>query len=162
MNPLEERAVVPFYLEMMGLNAPANVSALWDALVVAANALTITDAKWLLNVGAWRPVVMGAWFSTQFPAGHIGSELKRAMGTSQGSLTAPPLAAACAAVVGMDALPAMGEYVETDPGRDGSTRVVAAGIEHLGGSPTVAPRDEDRKAFQDLLHVAVRLRSGVV
>ena len=103
-------------------------------------------------------VVMGAWFSTQFPAAHIGPELKRAMGSSQGSLTAPPLAAACAAVVGLDALLEMCEYVETDPGRDGSTGVVAAGIEHLGGSPAVAPMDEDRQAFRDLLSIAVRLR----
>ena len=57
MNPLEERAVLPFYLKMMGLNARSNAAALWGELVTAGNALTIADAKWLLNV--WR--VAAGW-----------------------------------------------------------------------------------------------------
>ena len=72
MTPLEERAVLPFYLEMMGLNALHLSFGLWPELVTAAKAVTLDDAKWLLRVGAWRPVVMGAWFSVRFPAAEIG------------------------------------------------------------------------------------------
>ena len=161
MTPLEERAVLPFYLEMMGLNALHLSFGLWPELVTAAKAVTLDDAKWLLRVGAWRPVVMGAWFSVRFPAAEIGQELRRAMAVSQGSLTAPPLAVACVVVSGIDAVPEMRQYVEADPGQDGSASFVAAGIEHLGGPPVGSVADEDRQAFERLVHVATSLRASV-
>ena len=161
MTSLEERAVQPFYLEMMGLNALHLSFGLWPELVTEAKAVTLDDAKWLLRVGAWRPVVMGAWFSVRFPAAEIGQELRRAMAVSQGSLTAPPLAVACVVVSGIDAVPEMRQYVEADPGQDGSASFVAAGIEHLGGPPVGSVADEDRQAFERLVDVATSLRASV-
>lgn len=160
MTALEERAVQPFYLKMMGLNAGRHSSELWSDLVAEGSRVSLDEVKSLLNVGAWRPVVMGAWFSTRFAGENIGAELSRAMASSQGSLTAPPLAAACAVVLNNDAVLAMSRYVEADPGRDGSAGLVAAGIEHLSGSAPVAVADEDRLAFTQLLDVATRLRAS--
>ncbi len=161
MTPLEERAVSPFYLKMMGLNAIDNSDALWAELVATAQALTLDEAQRLLKVGAWRPVVMGAWFSTSFSAAEIGPDLRRAMATSGGSLTAPPLAAACVAVLGRDALEEMSDYVGRDPGGDGSAQIVAAGIRSLGAEPAVAVTDRDDEAFRQLLVVATRLREAL-
>ena len=161
MTSLEERAVLPFYLKMMRLNALHHAFDLWPELVTEAKAVTLDDAKWLLGVGAWRPVVMGAWFSVRFPAAEIGQELRRAMTASQGSLTAPPLAVACVVVSGIDAVPEMGQYVEADPGQDGSTGFVAAGIEYLGGPSSGSVADEDRQAFKRLVHVATSLHASV-
>ena len=158
MTPLEQRAVSPFYLKMMGLNAIDDSGALWDDLVATARALTLDEATRLLKVGAWRPVVMGAWFSTGFSPAEIGPDLRRAMATSGGSLTAPPLAAACVAVLGRAALEEMGQYVGRDPGGDGSAQIVAAGIRFLGAEPAVAVTDEDDEVFRQLLDVATRLR----
>jgi hypothetical protein len=157
MSQLEGRAVSPFYLQMMGLNACDRSPELWSELVAAGAEVGVDDVRWLLNVSAWRPVLMGAWFSTRFTAAEIGSALRQAMTASQGSLTAPPLAVACAVVAGADALPEMRSYVESDPGRDGSTAFVSAGIEHLGGASPVAVTDRDRRAWAQLLDVANRL-----
>jgi hypothetical protein len=161
MTPLERRAVSPFYLKMMGLNAIDNAAALWDELVATGRAITLDEATRLLNVGAWRPVVMGAWFGTRFSAEEIGPALKRAMASAQGSLTAPPLAAACVAVLGAAALEEMEQYVRLDPGRDGSAQIVAAGIRLLGGEPAVAITDGDDEAFRQLHDVAARLREAL-
>jgi hypothetical protein len=161
VTPLERRAVSPFYLRMMGCNAIDNAAALWDELVATGQAVTLDEARWLLNVGAWRPVVMGAWFSTRFSAAEIGPTLKRAMASSQGSLTAPPLAAACVAVLGAAALEEMGQYVRLDPGGGGSAQIVAAGIRLLGAESADAMTDGDDETFRQLLDIAARLREAL-
>ena len=158
MTALEERAVDPFYLKMMRLNALEYSSELWPGLVAAASDVTLDDAKWLLRVGAWRPVVMGGWFSVRFPAEDIGEDLRRAMGRSSGSFTAPPLAVACVVVCGTDALPEMGGYVQRDPAQDGSAGFVAAAIEYLDGPLVGTVTDQDRQDFAGLLQVANNLR----
>jgi len=158
MTQLEEWAVSPFYLQMMGLNAHDRSPEVWAELVTVGAEVSLDDVTWLLNVGAWRPVVMGAWFSTRFADGEIGPVLRRAMAASQGSLTAPPLAVACAVVAGAGALPEMRSFVESEVGRDdGSMAFVSAGIEHLGGDSVVAVTDDERRAFDQLLDVASRL-----
>lgn len=62
MDPLEERLVLPFYLKMMGLNAPHHSAALWDGLVTAGRAASLGEVLQLLAPAHWRPVVMGTWF----------------------------------------------------------------------------------------------------
>ena len=161
MTLLEQRAVQPFYLAMMGLNALHNSDALWDDMVAAGRSITPDETRRLLNVGAWRPVVMGAWFSTRFTAEDVGGELRRAMGASGGSLTAPPLAAACVAVAGTAGLEEMNAYVRRDPGCDGSAQIVGAGIEYLGASSAVPVSRGDDEAFRGLLAVANRLRQAL-
>ena len=136
VNALEERAVAPFYLRMMGANAPGCSRELWEPLVDVGKTLSLDHVQWLLRVGGWRPVVMGAWFSTRFTAAEIGADLQRAMRMSAGSLTALPLAAATAQMFGMDAVPDMMAYIESQTSEKSapSDAVVAAGIAHLGSS----------------------------
>jgi hypothetical protein len=142
MNPVEERAVQPFYLTMMGLNAiwndaeRATASDIWPELVATGRALDLSDVLPLLTAGHWRPMVMGGWFSLRFAPDDVGRELRQAMHNSAGSLTAPPpLAVACVLIAGKDSLPDLEHYVRADPGRDGSANFVAIAIEHLGGGP---------------------------
>lgn len=161
MTPLEERAVLPFYLKMMGLNAtsadsPTN-GGLWTSLVRAGRTTDTFDVKWLLNVGAWRPVVMGAWFSLRFSATQVGIELRRAMQHSAGSLTAPPLATACLLVTGTDSLPELTDYVQTALA-DGSEKFVSAAIESLGATAPLAITDSHRTSLRAMIDCGVRLR----
>lgn len=166
MSPLEERAVLPFYLKMMGLNAiwTDPVAAMDDEartrLIHIGRSIDLLDVKWLLNVGAWRPVVMGAWFSLRFSATEIGTDLRHAMRASAGSLTAPPLATACVLVVGTTSLPDLEHYVQNDPGQDGSARFVAAAAERLGSKPTAAITDDSyRDRLGEMLDLGTRLQS---
>ena len=156
--------MLPFYLQMMGLNAVRtdpelpSVDDLWPELVPAGRSVDLLDAKWLLNVGAWRPVVMGAWFSLRFSTAEIGVELRRAMERSLGSLTAPPLATACVLVAGVESLPELEHYVRTDPGDDGSAQFVAAAMEHLGALPPTPVSDGAyRERVQEMLTLGIRL-----
>ena len=114
---LEERAVQPFYLEMMGLNALHLSFGLWPELVTEAKAVTLDDAKWLLPRGCMAAGCDGRLVQRPIPSRRDRPELRRAMAVSQGSLTAPPLAVACVVVSGIDAAPEMRQYVEADPGR---------------------------------------------
>ena len=161
MTQLEDRAVAPFYLQMMRDNAVDHAAEVWSELVAVGRGLEVDDATWLLNVGEWRAVVMGAWFSTRFAGSEIGPALRRAMAASGGSLTAGPLAVACVVVAGADALPEMRSYVESERAQDGSAGLVAAGVEHLGGAAAVAATDDDRRSFDQLLDRATRLGAAL-
>lgn len=167
MNALEERAVVPSYLQMMGLNAVrtdpdmTNGSDLLPELVRVGVELDAYDVKRLLNVGAWRPVVMGAWFSLRFSAAEIGLELRRAMQRSAGSLTARrPLATACVIVTGKESIPDLEHYMRADPRQDGSADFVAAAIDHLVAEQPRNADGMDAVRLREMVEFAERLRRG--
>ncbi|MFI5843750.1 hypothetical protein ACIA8K_29015 [Catenuloplanes sp. NPDC051500] len=147
----------------MGLNGLRIDDETWGRLVAASRTVTADDVGSLLRVGAWRPVVMGAWFSLTVPAELIHDDLITATARSQGSLTAPPLAAAATVVAGADVVPAMLAYLDfiMEPTRrDGSEHVVASAVEHLGARPPIAPTEEGRRAFRDIHNLAMRLREA--
>lgn len=160
MNKIESDFVKPFYLDMMGLNALRITDESWASLLAAGRKITAEKVSWMLRTGLWRPVVMGAWFSVAVPAESIRDDLIAAMSQSQGSLTAPPLAATATVVAGPIAVPAMIaylDYVMAPTQRDGSEDVVAAAVEYLGAEHPHGPRDRGRRAFHDIHTVAMRL-----
>jgi hypothetical protein len=164
MNEIESTFVKPFYLKMMGLNALRTADDLWVDLVAAGRTVTMREVSWMLRAGQWRPVVMGAWFSVAVAVEQVRDDLTAAMSQSQGSLTAPPLAAAATVVAGKAAVPAMNTYIEfmtASAFRDGSENVVAAAVEHLDAETSVVPTDEGRRAFRGIHDVATRLGDAV-
>src|SRR3954471_20134945 len=100
MDPVEERLVLPFYLKMMRENAIEGASELWGSLVIAGREAELDEVQRLLRLGAWRPVVMGAWFSLRFTADQVGQDLLGAIDRCFGSLAAPPLAVVAGELVG--------------------------------------------------------------
>lgn len=159
MSPIEQRLVVPFYLDMMGTNSARNADPLWDELVRAGREASVVDVKRLLAPDSWRPVVMGAWFSLQLDRDQIGADLESAIAICRGTLTAPPLAVAAATVIGRDAAPILTEYIERDLHRQhGAATFVAAVVEELGFETVVSPEDRDRRNLASMLDVASRLR----
>ncbi|MFI7598877.1 hypothetical protein [Actinoplanes sp. NPDC049681] len=163
MNDIESRLVKPFYLDMMGLNALRLTHELPARLTTAGHGITPSDVSWMLRTGPWRPVVMGAWFSLALPTESVQGDLLEAMAQSRGSLTAPPLAAAAAVVIGPAAVPSMLNYLDyimAPALRDGSEDVVAVAVKQLGGEPPLIPTDEGRRAFQGLHAFAMRLHEA--
>ena len=163
MNEVELTLVRPFYLKMMGLNALRLTEELWASLVATGRTVTVSEVGSMLRSGMWRPVVMGTWFSVVVPPEQIIDDLVVAMSRSQGSLTAPPLAATATLVAGAGAVPAMITYLEfimAPIRRDGSEDIVAAAVEHLGTQPPIIPSDKGRQAFRDILDVATSLRNA--
>lgn len=161
MNKIEVDLVKPFYLDMMGLNGLRIMDELWVSMIAAGRTVTVSEVSWMLGTGHWRPVVMGAWFSVAVPAESVRDDLLAAMSQSQGSLTAPPLAAAATVVAGPAAVPAMIAYIDfimAPTRRDGSEDVVAAAVEYLGAESPLAPTDRGRLAFHDIHGVAMRLQ----
>ena len=97
MSPDEDRLVAPFYLDMMGTNAIEYADAdLLRSVAAVGRDASVVDVVWLLR-GAWRPRVMGAWFSLLHDSDAVTRAVLQSLETSVGSLTAPPLAtyAAC-------------------------------------------------------------------
>lgn len=104
---------------------------------------------------------MGAWFILGFAPDQVGGGLLAALERSRGSLTAPPLAIACALVLGRDAGLALANYVERDTARDGSAAFVAAVHELFCGTSPVYIPDRDRAAVAAMQDVGQRLRSAL-
>lgn len=161
MDPVEERLALPFYLKMMGTNANRNAEALWDELVSAGGAASLAEVQQLLAPDHWRPVVMGAWFALRFDANEVGSDLLRAMERCQGSLTAPPLAIACALVLGRDAGRTLAGYAERNDARDGSADFVAAVHELFCGTNPASTDVDQRAVVAEMLDVGKRLRTAL-
>lgn len=161
MDPVEERLALPFYLKMMGTNAARNAGSLWDDIVDVGRGATLAEVQQLLAPDHWRPVVMGAWFGLKFDADEVGGDLLAAMERSRGSLTAPPLAVACALVLGRDAGLTLANYAERDDARDGSAAFVAAVHELFCGTLSAPIANRDRQAVAAMLDVGKRLRSAL-
>ena len=161
MDPVEERLALPFYLKMMGTNANRNAEALWDELVSAGGTASLAEVQQLLAPDHWRPVVMGAWFALQFDANEVGSDLLGAMERCRGSLTAPPLAIACALVLGRDAGQTLASYADRNDARDGSADFVAAVHELFCGTNPASAEVDQRAAVAEMLDVGKRLRTAL-
>ena len=166
MTPLYSQYVVPFYLQMMRLNAVGrDVSE--SALLAAARTIAPDEVLALLRDRNWRPQVMGAWFSVRHAAPDVVDGVLQALRESRGSLTAPPLATAAVVLAGPAAAQALRAYLRVDLDHGlGADRFIAATLEHIG-----APVDDadlaglqvtpaDRHALQELLALAHQLRSA--
>ncbi|MGW5366623.1 hypothetical protein [Actinopolymorpha pittospori] len=160
LTPRETTFVVPFYLNLMRLNATWVGDEVWDDLVQVGRTAEHDDVVWLLRVGAWRPVVMGAWLSLRFDPGQVGTDVLAALSASEGSLTAPPLAAAAVTLTELSAAPALRD---SRARADGASCVVLdAALESLGEEPRREVTPEDLEAFAQLLAFARRLRDALI
>ena len=138
MTPLYSQYVVPFYLQMMRLNAVGrDVSE--SALLAAARTIAPDEVLALLRDRNWRPQVMGAWFSVRHAAPDV--------------------------VDGV--LQALRAYLRVDLDHGlGADRFIAATLEHIGAPVDDADlaglqvTPADRHALQELLALAHQLRSA--
>jgi hypothetical protein len=134
LTELEERCVVPFYLQMMGLNAlgyPVPFTRLRDV-----GRPTTNDEVIELLGGLWRPRVMGAWFAAGRTEPDVIEAVLASLATSAGSSTAPPLATVAILGSGTGAMESMRTYLEADLAhRRGSAGFIAAALEHVGAAP---------------------------
>ena len=159
MSPRETTFVLPFYLSMMRTNATAVGERLWDDLVVVGRTATVDDVLWLLRVGAWRPVVMGAWLSLRFDRGQVGAAVSHALQESAGSLTAPPLAVAAVTILGEDAVtPLRQSKARSD---EPSVPILDAALEASGSDAAREVNEQSRVVFAEMFAVGKRLRSAL-
>jgi hypothetical protein len=156
LSPRETTFVLPFYLKLMRTNATWIGWEVWDDLMVVGRTATLDDVLWLLRVGTWRPVVMGAWLSLRFGRDEVGAAVLDALQGSGGSLTAPPLAVAAVAIVGVDAATAL--HQSRARSDEASVPVLDAALEHLGADSTRAVSEQSRAAFAGMLAFGERLR----
>jgi hypothetical protein len=156
LSRLERRAVKPFYLRMMGLNA-LHYEVPWHDLWRLSRQTSDAEVVTLLR-GLWRPRVMGAWLSAGREE-RLAADLLTSVETSAGSLTAPPLAAVAVHGLGHAAIPSLRTYLDIDlQQQHGSAGFVAAMLQTLGTVPDdVTVEDSDREAAQQMLAVARRL-----
>ena len=153
MSALEQRCVAPFYRKMMGLNALRH-DGLLSAVREVARETTDGEVAELLALH-WRPRVMGAWLASG-RARRVEAALLESLETSQGALTAPPLATVALHGLGKAAVPALNTYLLLDLEHHwGSASFVAAVLERLAAAPSgVATDDRDRANVDRMLIVA--------
>jgi hypothetical protein len=165
LNDLVDRCVVPYYLKMMNRNAVEYGADLVDEIATVGRSITDEDVETLLR-SDWRPRVMGAWFSPVHDVQPVRSALLKSLETAGGYLTAPPLAAAAAALSGEGALDSLRIYRAADiAGAWGGASFIDATIEFLGsqpepGSETSLARPEDHEHLSELLRLVDRLRGA--
>lgn len=151
---LIDRCVLPFYLSLMRTNASGRGFDL-DRLA-AVSAETTNDEVIALLRSDWRPRVMGAWLSIGRTTEPVTTALLDSIETSQGSLTAPPLAVAAILNVPGLALPSLLAYVEKDREHHwGAASFVDAAIAHIGeSSESAGIEPQDRASLTHMLDVA--------
>lgn len=159
LNAREATLVLPFYMNLMSSNATWVGHEVWDELVDVGRSVEIDDVVWLLRVGAWRPVVMGAWLSLRFEPEHVGAEVLKALRDSGGSLTTPPLATAAVILAGPDAIPALRDSRARI--HEASSPTLDAAIEHLGAGALGDLGQEQKAAFAEMLAFGTRLRHAL-
>jgi hypothetical protein len=103
---------------------------------------------------------MGAWYALRQDTHLVAEALGESLATSDGSLTAPPLATVATVMLGEEALPPLNAYaaaaaVHPHLGADG---FIAAATERLGGTPVVEATDQDREQLSKMLAVAETIR----
>lgn len=146
------RYVRPFYLKAEWV---PHDWALHRRIERAGRKVGLSDVRRMLR-GSWRESSVAAWYCLRFPAEAVKSDLHFAMSTAYSTKNAPTLAAACAALLGRQALTMLQAapcLIDADLG-DGAAGVVAAAIEEVGGVPPFAINDDDRAWFQTLLRTA--------
>ncbi len=148
---------------MMGTNAIQYADAeLLRSVVAVGRDVSVVDVVWLLR-GAWRPRVMGAWFSLLHNGGAVTRAVLQSLETSAGSLTAPPLAVAAVLLAKHEAQSSLAEYVAQDVLHNwGSAAFAGAAIEHLGRRAPMELSERDRSSFAQLHAIgkAVRDQKG--
>ena len=157
------RFVQPFYLKMMRLNAIRYGPRLAADVVAAGGTASPSDVISLLRSN-WRERVMGAWFALLQADPSVTEAVLQALSTSDGSLDAPPLAAAAVILAGARALPALETYYATDLANEwGAAGIAAAAVDHLrriqhveSGVPS--PAADAIQSFAQLIEVAEALR----
>lgn len=142
-----------FYLKMMGLNALSR-DVPFGTLREVARGTTDGEVAELL-ASHWRPRVMGAWLASG-RAQRLGAALLESLGTSLGTLTAPPLATVALHGLGARAVPPLTTYLRLDlQHRWGAASFVAAVLERVDAAPAgVALGNQDRRAVDGMLIVA--------
>lgn len=150
---------MPFYLQMMGMNAISGDAPI-DELLEVARETTDEEVVTLLR-SDWRPRVMGAWLASG-RAPRLQPALLHSLETSAGSLTAPALATVALHGLGEAAEPSLMTYLRLDIERGwGAAPFVAAVLERLGvTSTTVAFGDQARRHVDDMLLAAQRIAEG--
>jgi hypothetical protein len=111
LTDLERRCVKPFYLKMMGLNSLSH-NVPFDTLREVARGTSDDEVAELLG-SLWRPRVMGAWLAVGRTQ-RLDAALLESLETSQGSLTAPPLATVALYGLGAEAVPSLNAYLRRD------------------------------------------------
>lgn len=156
LTDLERRCVSPFYLRMMGLNA-LDHDVPFGSLREVARDTTDGEVTELL-ASDWRPRVMGAWLASG-RARRLEAALLESLETSNGSLTAPPLAAVALHGLGAKAVPSLRTYLRLDLEHEwGSASFVAAVLERVDATPAgVAINDQHRSYVDGMLSVARHL-----
>src|SRR5688572_23453973 len=103
---------------MMGTNAIryADAELLRNVVAVGRNA-SVVDVVGLLR-GAWRPRVMGAWFSLLHDSEPVTRAVLQSLETSSGSLNAPPLAVVAVLLANREAQGALAAYLAQDVSHD--------------------------------------------
>ena len=155
---LVDRAVVPFYLQMMGEAALTEGRPLLPEIARVAEDTTPREVAALLGQ-RWRPCVMGAWLSVRYRGRCIEDALLASIGKPRGqeSLTAAPLAMAACLVVGDRAVSALLAYVTQELGPHGP---IASALEHLGAPvPGARASLRDREMFEQMLQLGQELQS---
>jgi len=148
------RCVLPFYLSLMRTNASDRGFDLGRLSAVSAE--TTNDEVIALLRADWRPRVMGAWLSIGRTDEPVTTALLESLETSQGSLTAPPLAVAAVFNASGLALPSLLAYVEKDREHHwGAASFVDAAIAHISESSESAGIDSQARAsLTQMLDVA--------
>jgi hypothetical protein len=107
---------------------------------------------------------MGAWFALLHDDQSVIEAVLRALSTSQGSLDAPPLAAAAVILAGAHALSALETYYAADLSNEwGAAGIAAAAVDHLRrihqvDSRIPPPGENAVQQFTQLMQVAEALR----
>ena len=160
VSPDERRFVEPFYLAMMGTNAIEHAEAdLLRRVVAVGRDASAADVVWLLR-GAWRPRVMGAWFSLLHGSEAVTRAVLQSLETSSGSLTAPPLAVASVLLANHEAQSALGAYVAQDVRHGwGSAVFVSAAMAHFRLGAPIELSQRDRSDFGQMHAIAEALRN---
>lgn len=134
-------------------------AGIWRDLIAVAGTSELEDARWLLRVGAWRPVVVGAWLSLGYQRDEIGDSVDAALRAAVGSLTVPPLAAAAVTLLGRDSEGALRACQAWDD--KGSARALNAALAHLGLEPSDAVANPDRAGLAELVRLAHEMRAAL-
>ncbi|WP_133979542.1 hypothetical protein [Kribbella voronezhensis] len=135
----------------MGTNALEAGPSVLAGLAALVDSMKADEVVHLLR-SDWREQVMGAWLSLAHPFDDaVLAAVTRALETSGGSLTAPPLLAAVVTLEAPTATASIQAYYEADvAGGWGSAGLALAAAATLPNSPLLAPTAADEETFKAL------------
>ena len=153
--------VLPYYLQMMGLNPLKYGSELLPALLTISREVPSREVIEMMQDDDWRLRVVGAWMSLVHDEAPVAVDALKALVSSHGSLDSIALVTAAVTLRGGKALVAIQTYMARDAEAGwGACGFAAAAAEHLGGAASqVVPTDNDRSHFARMLERADQARS---